>query len=326
MPKVSVVIPTHNRAGLLGRAVRSVLSQTFQDLEVLITDDASTDGTRDMVSRLGDSRVRYLAHDVNKGVAAARNTALAQASGEFLAFLDDDDEWLPDKLQIQLDHFARARPAVGLMGSAYYAVASANNRRSGVVVPRLRGRVFEDLLRQGHFNHTSTVMARAECFDGAGVFDTSLPYAEDFDMWLRIARDYEVDFVPSPLVRRHYEADGISRNYEAIVSGTEAHLRKYRDFFVRNPRVFNARLQRLATCYCFAGDTRHGRRVLYRAIAQRPLSLKNYVWTAMSLFGPRTFRSAYAARDHVASTVRNLVRMARDGGASMNQTGEPGTW
>src|SRR4029453_1391166 len=105
MPKVSVVIPTHNRADLLDRAVRSALAQTHADLEVLIADDASSDGTGEVVARIGAARGKYFRHDGNRGVAAARNTAITNATGEFIAFLDDDDEWLPEKLRIQLDRF-----------------------------------------------------------------------------------------------------------------------------------------------------------------------------------------------------------------------------
>src|SRR5262245_46065882 len=122
MARVSVVIPTYNRATLVVRAVRSVLSQTFPDLEVLVVDDASSEDVFDAVMRFGDPRVRYWRHAVNRGVAAARNTAMAHASGEFIAFLDDDDEWLPDKLMTQLDRLRRASRRLGLLGSGHYAV------------------------------------------------------------------------------------------------------------------------------------------------------------------------------------------------------------
>jgi glycosyltransferase involved in cell wall biosynthesis len=308
MARVSVVIPTYNRAHLLVRAVRSVLSQTFADLEVLIVDDASAGDVSEALMRIRDRRVRYWRHDINRGVAAARNAAMSHASGEYIAFLDDDDEWLPDKLMIQLDRLRRASPGLGLLGSGHYAVGSD---RIGQFVPRLRGRVFERLLTEGVFAHTSTIVARATCFESVGMFDESFPYGEDFDMWLRIARRYDVDFVPSLLVRQHAGTDGLSANYQAIVCGVEAHLGKYRDFFERNPAVFNARLQRLATSYCFAGDTKQGRHVLYRAMAQRPLALKNYAWAALALCGPQTFRSCYAARHALGFRIVRLADACR---------------
>src|SRR3989442_437688 len=105
MSKVSVIIPTYNRAEFLGLALTSVLNQTFQDFEILIIDDNSQDSTQEVVTNFGDERIKYIRHDVNKRVAAARNTGVANSNGEYIAFLDDDDEWFPDKLQIQLDLF-----------------------------------------------------------------------------------------------------------------------------------------------------------------------------------------------------------------------------
>ena len=103
LPKVSVVIPTHDRAHLVGRAIRSVLAQTFQDFEIIVVDDCSVDNTKEVVQSLADSRIRYLRHEINRGGSAARNTGIGAARGEWIAFLDSDDEWLPKKLEKQLE-------------------------------------------------------------------------------------------------------------------------------------------------------------------------------------------------------------------------------
>ena len=290
MPKVSVVIPTHNRADLLGRAVRSALAQTHGDLEVLITDDASSDGTGEMVARIGDARVKYFRHDTARGVSAARNTAMTNATGEFIAFLDDDDEWLPEKLRIQLDRFAQLSSSVGLICSGHLEVDSVANQVVSEVIPAERGWVFERLLRRGSFNHTSTILVRSECFAEVGLFDITFVYAEDLDMWLRIAQKYEFDFVTMPLTRLYFQRDGLSRNYDAMISGVEAHLDKYRDFFQDNPAAFTERLQKLASFYCIAGNARRGRRIFCQAIANRPLAVKSYLGVALSMMGPRMFR------------------------------------
>ena len=242
MPKVSVVIPTHNRADLLDRAVRSALAQTHADLEVLIADDASSDGTAEVVARIGDARVKYFRHDVNRGVAAARNTAITNATGEFIAFLDDDDEWLPEKLRVQLDRFQQVSSTVGLICSGFHSV----DLLSGTIedyVPDERGWVFERLLREGSFTYTSTTLVRSECFAKVGLFDVTYRYAEDRDMWLRIAKEYEFDFVPDPLVRRYVQVVGLSQNFDGIIEGTEAFLNKYRDFFEKHPATFNQHLR-----------------------------------------------------------------------------------
>ena len=102
MAKVSVIIITHNRSNLLGAAITSVLNQTFQDFEIIVVDDASKDDTGNVVQTFDDKRIRYIRHETNKGHAAARNTGLQNAVGEYIGFLDDDDAWLPEKLQRQV--------------------------------------------------------------------------------------------------------------------------------------------------------------------------------------------------------------------------------
>ena len=293
MPRVSVIIPTHNRATLVARAVRSALAQTYSDLEVLVVDDASTDDTREMLLRIGDARVRYLRHDTNRGVSAARNTALAHLSGELVAFLDDDDEWLPEKLRLQMELVDKVDGRVGLISCGHYDVDHATAQIRKVILPDHRGWVLERLLRQGHYSHTSTVVARAECFARVGLFDRVYRYGEDYDMWLRIARDYQADFVREPLVRRYAQPTGLSQNLDAIVAAKEALLAKYRDFYETEPHIFSRRLQMLGVYYCFAGRMKEGRRSFRRAIGRRPLGVKSYLYAALSLTGPRAFRTSY---------------------------------
>jgi glycosyltransferase involved in cell wall biosynthesis len=105
---VSVVIPTYNRASLLGRAIKSVLEQTYQDFEIIVVDDASTDNTEEVVRNLRDRRIRYLRHEKNRGGSAARNTGIRAAWGQYIAFQDSDDEWLPEKLKKQMEVLAAA--------------------------------------------------------------------------------------------------------------------------------------------------------------------------------------------------------------------------
>src|SRR5262245_46961170 len=112
MPKVSVIIPTHNRADFLRDAIFSVLNQTFQDFEIIVVDDASTDNTSEVIGAFNDERIRYLRHDTNKGGSAARNTGILNSQCDYIAFLDDDDQWLPEKLAKQVDTLIASPPDV----------------------------------------------------------------------------------------------------------------------------------------------------------------------------------------------------------------------
>jgi hypothetical protein len=217
-----------------------------------------------------------------------------------MAFLDDDDEWLPEKLRLQMECIGQARRTVGVVTTGY-RVHSATSRIVEEVIPSQRGWMFESVLRRGCFDHTSTVLARAECFDRVGLFDVMLPYGEDLDMWLRIAMEYEMDFVGRPLVRVYAQANGLSNDYNLRTSGMEAHLQKFGHFFESNGNVFSERLKKLGTDYCFAGNTRRGRQLFYRAIAHRPLWAKTYLCAALSFMGPRAVRSCYRWKESLTT-------------------------
>ena len=314
MPKVSVVIPTHNRAALLQRAVRSVLIQTMEDLEVLVADDASQDATAEVVRSFGDHRIKYLRHDDNRGVSAARNTALAHAAGEYIAFLDDDDEWLPDKLRLQVERMEQVSSAVGAICCGHYEVDTATLRVRAEVIPTLRGRVFEEMLVRGSFNHTSTIVVRADCFRQVGVFDSALRYGEDLDMWLRMAKVFDFDYVPRPLVKLYFQANGLSQNYGAIVSGGERHLQMYRDFYARHPKLYSRRLHRLGTFTCFTGDLKRGRTLFCAAVRENPLSLRNYVSLFLTFGGAGVFNGTYQAKRHLDDLLGRTLPAGAFGG------------
>ncbi len=113
-PTVSVIIPTYNRANLVSRAIKSVLNQTYQDFEIIVVDDCSEDNTEEIVKSFNDSRIRYIKHKKNKGGSAARNTGIKRARGKYIAFLDDDDEWLPSKLEKQIMLFEKLSKHYGV--------------------------------------------------------------------------------------------------------------------------------------------------------------------------------------------------------------------
>jgi GT2 family glycosyltransferase len=208
---ISVIIPTFNRHALVCEAVRSVLAQRGdQAIELIVVDDGSNDETEAALATFAD-RVRYL-WQPNHGVAAARNTGARSSTGEWLAFLDSDDLWLPDKLAAQIA-FVRAHPQTRICQTGETWI------RNGVRVNRCQhhrtpdGNIFLPSLRRCLVS-SSAVMMRRDLFDAAGGFDESLPACEDYDLWLRIARDTPVALIDQPLVikRRGYP-DQLSQRY-----------------------------------------------------------------------------------------------------------------
>ena len=206
-PRVSVVVPTRDRPRLLWEAVQSVLAQTAAPSEIVVVDDGAEGEAERVLSPVrgsGGIPVRVV-EGPGRGPGAARNVGMAEASGELIAFLDDDDGWLRRKLEWQVGWFLR-RPSVGLVGTLWREGEGLEEaaREEGRMPPRLR-RVSRWALMRANRLATSGVVVRRECVAGCGGFDESLPLAQDWDLWLRMAQDWEVGMVPARLVvyRRH---------------------------------------------------------------------------------------------------------------------------
>jgi glycosyltransferase involved in cell wall biosynthesis len=198
MPDVTVVIPTHNRMELLALTLRSALRQGGVDLEVVVVDDGSTDGTAATVERLGDPRVRLVRHAAPLGVSSARNAGIAEARGRWVAFLDDDDLWAPEKLAQQLEATAASQRAW-----AYAGTVNVDHRLRILEggPPPAPERVLELL---GRYNPVpagaSNVVVRTETLARVGGFDPGLRRTEDWDLWIRLACDGLPAVVSHPLV------------------------------------------------------------------------------------------------------------------------------
>ena len=200
-PRVTVAVPTFNRAHLVGRAIRSALAQTVRDFELLVVDDGSTDGTLDALRTGQDPRLRYVRHEQNRGIGATRNTAIARGRGEWIAFLDDDNEWAPDYLERQLA-LAAAHPEADVV----YCQARRRDRRTGKEVVSTRvvegGQVFRRLVDDWH-PLVSCVMIRRRVLVETGGVDERLGATEDVDLWLRLGRCAHFVGTPDVLVTKH---------------------------------------------------------------------------------------------------------------------------
>ena len=231
--RVSVVIPTRNRAELLPRAVGSVLAQTWTDFELLIVDDHSTDETPAAIARFADERIRSFRHERNIGQSKALNTGIEHARGEYVAFLDDDDEWLPGKLAAQVALLDAAPPEVGLVYCWRDELDEASRRRVGIPRLTLRGDIFEHMLALHLPASPSSWLVRRSTALSIGGFDEGLQQANDVDFISRIcARGWHVDFVPQVALLKYRHACGqmTDRNPEnlaAYAGMVRAHLARF---------------------------------------------------------------------------------------------------
>lgn len=232
MPEVSVVIPTYNRQSLVQDTIDSVLRQTFADLELIVVDDGSTDDTeRVLLDRYG-SRIRYV-YQENQGESAARNHGIDLARGLYIGFVDSDDLWHPDKLKHQVG-VLKANSAIGLVSTQAYwmnfkglllcRIPDGEGRRNDTIT--WAELVLDNVVAGGG----SSALIRTECLERAGGFDQSIRFGEEWDLWIRIAHDYQVFQIPTPLVYyrlnpfgtrswapRSNEADAMYQEHLAIV-------------------------------------------------------------------------------------------------------------
>jgi glycosyltransferase involved in cell wall biosynthesis len=276
MSKISVIIPTYNRPELLSSAIGSVLNQTFQDFELIVVDDASEDQIQDVLTILNDRRIKYIRHKANRGEAAARNTGITHSGGEFIGFLDDDDQWLPEKLRLQIDLLENSSPEVGGVYSSFFAIDMENGRTLGQWVPKKRGDIYEDMRFDNFVGTPSTVLLRRECFYRAGLFDEDIAYGLDYDMWIRISKEFYFDYIKLPLVKYYLHKNQISNNLRIRSGGRETLLKKHHQFFTSDKKAFTNHLLELGLLYRNQQEIGRAQAAYLEAIRRYPIRVRNY--------------------------------------------------
>ena len=199
-PLVSIVTPAYNSSATVGETIESVLSQTYSNFEMIIVDDGSTDDTANVVHRFKDNRIKYI-YQSNKERSEARNNGIKNAKGEFIAFLDADDIWFPEKLEKQIELFEMDMK-LGLVYSDLYLFEEKFPQKVTLyshIRKLFRGNVPLRIIVEDNFIQSATPLVRRDVFDSLGNFDSDLIPCEDYDMWIRIIARYAVDFVNQPL-------------------------------------------------------------------------------------------------------------------------------
>jgi glycosyltransferase involved in cell wall biosynthesis len=233
MPEVSVILPTMDRWSLLTRALGSVLAQEDVDLEVLVIDDGSSDGTPARLGTIGDPRLRILVQESNQGVARARNRGIAEARGEWVAFLDDDDFWAPTCLREHLQSIADAGAGWGYGA----AISVGPDRPSRVMMPAPADELEEGLLQHNLVGPPSTTTVRRDLLDEVGGFDERLSVIADWDLWVRLSRRAPAALCEDPLVAYWDHSDGMHHQNRAQLNDEIEYLgEKYADLMPTRER------------------------------------------------------------------------------------------
>lgn len=226
-PIVSVIIPTYNREKFIGAAIKSVLDQTFKCFEIIVIDDGSTDGTANVVKEFKSEKIRYI-YQSNQGRSRARNHALALAKGRYIAFLDSDDMYLPEKLGMQVDFMDR-RPDFGMVYTSAYCIDEDGNSLAHVYEAKLSGWIYNDIAFFVPVTITlPTVIARREVFEAVGGFDENMERFEDTDMWRRISKAFQIGAMATftCLLRTHSDNSLVTQNPERILAAVEYYINK----------------------------------------------------------------------------------------------------
>lgn len=291
-PKVSVLMPSFNYARYLPLAINSVLAQSYSDLELIITDDCSTDESRQVVEqyRRLDDRIIPVLHDVNHGLARARNSGLAVSTGEFVALIDADDIWLPDKLKTQMERF-QAQPELGLVHSDSAIIDGDGNltgKRFSALLhckgQQTSGNLFE-VLCERNFLCVPTVILRREAIQYAGGFEENLRSLEDWVCWTKISHKYPFHYVDDALVHYRIHGAGLSSNPKGMaqnrVKAFQFLLASFSDIplHLRSKMLYSLGVSHLET-----SESREAAQAFIDSIRANPLQLRSWARYCQSLF------------------------------------------
>jgi glycosyltransferase involved in cell wall biosynthesis len=285
-PRVSVVIPTYNRRMLLERALASVLAQTRRDFEIIVVDDGSTDDTKAMVQAHAGARYFFQA---NAGPAKARNTGIRAARGDLIAFLDSDDVWLPNFLEVQTDVLERHRQVALSCTASKVGNKEAKHfsRAQELFVGDLYGKLYA-----ASFVRTPATMVRKSCLADVGYFNEAYRWCEDVDLWLRIARKYPIAYVSRCLVNIGRQDDNLTGDLNRRL---DEHLKVALEVLranydpsriasgVHRARVSTKYLQ-FSRLYFMRGENAEGWCCLRHAIRAAPYTLRPYRYVLKRLF------------------------------------------
>lgn len=278
-PPVSVVVTTYNYAAYLPQAIDSVLAQQYDEYEVIVVDDGSTDDTADVVRRyLGHPQVRYVRRP-NGGQASAKNLGVRLAVGEYVAFLDADDVWRPDKLRKQIPLFA-SRPDVGIVFARCVRIDKTGVPRGEPGLPLHRGWVTRQLFIENFIPFSSSVVRR-ECFTRVGMFDERLAMAIDYDLWLKVSLRYQVDYCDEILVLYRtghgHMSENVEKRLECASFVARRFMHEHREAIDRRTRRED-RAYSLRNQGAYYGERNLPLGILYhlRSLRYRPLNVSTY--------------------------------------------------
>jgi len=274
-PLVSVIIPTYNRADIVKRAISSALNQTYQNLEIIVIDNASSDNTVEAVGEFSDRRVKFIQHPINKGPAASRNTGIRNVSGEYVAFLDSDDEWASNKILRQLEVFKKDTSTIGLVFTNGYD----QSRNGRFITDGIDSGIFFDPAKDKYYplrrliTTMSSWMLPAAVVRRVGYFEESMHTWDDGDYLVRVSYEYPLYFLNEDLVTWHATGTHLNVMSVGLVNDKEVFLERNLQHLLLDKEYLFKFYRALGKDALKVKDRKRARKYLLKALSIKPFDL-----------------------------------------------------
>ena len=236
--KISIIIPTYNRAKIISKAIKSCLEQTYNSIEIIIIDDCSNDNTKEVIKKINDMRIKYIKLLTHKGASYSRNIGIKKAKGRYISFLDSDDIFLPEKLKIQINNLIKHNSDLDFC--KVNRIAGVNKRiyPNEIQVNIIKnGNIYDELLTNGNFISMQTILVKKEYIEKY-LFDEDMPRLQDYELLIRMLPSIKVSFTNKILVNSYLQRDSITKHRPKILNAARLLLKKKYSLNIEQKRNF----------------------------------------------------------------------------------------
>lgn len=305
-PLVSVIIPTYERPDMLGRAIDSVLNQTYDNIEIIVVDDNDKNSayrkeTKEFIKEYKNlNNILYLEHDINRGACAARNTGIINSTGDYIAFLDDDDLWKKNKLEKQIKKVLDEKCGLVYTGTEEFNLKYNHRKYNYAKKPSNLNKLFSS----NFIGSTSTVLVNKKLVNKVSGFDENFKSCQDWDLWLRLMlKGANICCIEDPLVSYYiHNRDRISDNKTNNLKGHEQFLKKHKDYLMRNDnKIISNYFNYLAGVYRFFYDVQNARYYYIKSLKFNILNFKSYINLLSVLFGKKMLKLIHKLKKNIVN-------------------------
>lgn len=285
---VSIIITTYKRpVDILEKAICSVKNQTYQEWELIIVNDYPNDdklvkSIQRCIEEYNDNRIRYVVHDKNKGACVARNTGIRLAKGEFIAFLDDDDEWCTDKLEKIIPYFNKSN--VGLVYSdVYFVYPNKTKYHKNTPNHKYKNNPFKALLINNYIGSTSFPVMTKKAVIESGMFNADMKACQDLDLWLRISKKFHINYCPIALTKYYFSDECITKNINNRIESHEKIISKYNKEYVTDKALLHKKYLNIAADALLTNEYSVTKNYLNKSLKLKYNNISDYLVVIKSL-------------------------------------------